>query len=436
MSQISGGQHGIQYRNTIIPLALSFLVAFISLSMKNIWPRLTFCLIALLASWASIHPHNFPFGSDTNSSMPPIIFMFIAYQFYLHCILSPGSLETERMRHASSRDKPHKRESEKAMREEDSSSSRQFISSRNWHFGYYMLWNARLINTPWEAPGIRPQKHRVESKVAKESADVPAMQKPVRRWSFIWRRSLALLFRFLALCVYWDPDVYHYMPGGKPWRSSDFSSPNRFMLLMLLRGQGEIIRATLIRLYLLLDMLMTNYFTTSAQHGVLAIFAVAIHLDEPEDWPYLYGSILEAYTVRRYWGRFWHLLIYRSFSAMAELFSSNVLKLRDTHPAARYLKNAQVFVISGFMHLAVEWIVEPDVCRQCGCAWAMGSYIWQILAIVMEELFQRLIVPRWIWKSKNAWVRSVCKTIGYMWVICWNVLLLEVDTFPFEGCRL
>ena len=30
--------------------------------------------------------------------------------------------------------------------------------------------------------------------------------------------------------------------------------------------------------------------------------------DRPEEWPPLFGSISEAYTLRRFWGVFWHKL--------------------------------------------------------------------------------------------------------------------------------
>ena len=424
--------HSTQYHNTVLPLLLAFTTAFFFQTKKYGHPHLAFLAIFVLVSWSCYHSVNFPFSSHTNRTMAPIQLMFVAYQFFLYYRLSPESLEAERRRHLPQIQRSAEDEDED-IDERNEKTGDSKASTRNWKFGYHMLWNARLIGTPWEAPRIRPRAPKDENTGKPLSSH--HLKASLSRRSFLLRRAAIMFCRYLALCAYWDPLIYQYMPDGEPWRSSDFTTPNRFFFSMFLYGQRNVSRGLIIRTHLLLELLVLNCVETSTQHDVLAIIAVGLKLDSPDEWPPLYGNILEAYTLRRYWGSFWHLLVYRSFSALAEIISRKVLQLRKSSPMTRYMQNALVFAISGLMHLLVQWIIEPEVCCQCGCGWSAWFYIYQIPGIIIEVV-QKVLLPRWLAKNEALPMRLLKRLTGYIWVICWIVFVQEATEFPYRACIL
>ncbi|KAH7353915.1 membrane bound O-acyl transferase family-domain-containing protein [Plectosphaerella cucumerina] len=93
-----------------------------------------------------------------------------------------------------------------------------------------------------------------------------------------------------------------------------------------------------------------NYASLEVGHAILSIVGVGVLcLDEPEDWPPLYGSLTEAYTLRRFWGRFWHSCMAPSaweWSCRA----CGLLGLRGKSANRDALAALGVFLVSGCAH--------------------------------------------------------------------------------------
>jgi hypothetical protein len=323
---------------------------------------------------------------------------------------------------------------------------------RDWNFAYKMLFNARCLGTSMAAPsvshlyrsgavvykreGLASRKVKVEEGTTKERAHGQGENPPVQRWRFVFRQSLILLGRYIALCVYYDPVVYHYMLDGTAWNHGDFSPEKEAFFRRLI---GSIIssdyspittREINIRLHYVLDRIIPDYFVLSSYHDILAIVAVAIRLDDPQEWPPLFGNITEAYTIRRYWSHFWHHLIYRSFSAWSSLITTQVFQLKRKH--SRYINNALVFILSGLMHALVEWKLAGP---RCGY-WSLGYwFLMQIGGVVVEEVLQNVWAAvetqiLGIREGEQAmWLRRVKVLIGYLWVIGW--MFYSVPKFLF-----
>ena len=47
---------------------------------------------------------------------------------------------------------------------------------------------------------------------------------------------------------------------------------------------------------------LNAYLTYSIMHASASLVAVGLGLSEPRAWPAFCGSLLDAYTVRRFWG--------------------------------------------------------------------------------------------------------------------------------------
>ncbi|CAJ0546763.1 Ff.00g013900.m01.CDS01 [Fusarium sp. VM40] len=269
---------------------------------------------------------------------------------------------------------------------------------------------------------------------------------PSHRVKFILKRLGVLLLRYIFLCLYYDPSFHLYMPDGIPWKQEDFSPGNQQLFWRVLFSFSDIdaqarhflTRGTFIRLHIVGDQLIPDYLILSSYHDILSVVAVGLHVDSPEEWPPLFGQIWQAYSVRRYWSHFWHLLVYRSFSAHAEYMVTKVTGTRKRTTMTRYANNACVFVLSGLMHALVERTLNRDSCSLCGCWATFWRYCLQVGAIISEEVFQRVIaelehrlIPG---EVRSMFAATMHRITGYIWVIFWTLWSKEFTFFPQAYC--
>jgi hypothetical protein len=98
------------------------------------------------------------------------------------------------------------------------------------------------------------------------------------------------------------------------------------------------------------------YFFLEFYHCLLAIvFVTILRFDYPGDWPPLFGSPMEAYSVRGFWGRFWHKLTIPTYIYYSQVVSR---QLMGTSPGSNLEKTIIpffIFTLSGFSHALVGW---------------------------------------------------------------------------------
>lgn len=98
------------------------------------------------------------------------------------------------------------------------------------------------------------------------------------------------------------------------------------------------------------------YFFLEFYHSILAIVFVAIlRFDYPEDWPPLFGSPMEAYSVRGFWGRFWHRLTIPTYVYYSRLVSRQLMGVQPGSSLEKAITALLIFTISGFSHALVGW---------------------------------------------------------------------------------
>ncbi|KAH7068390.1 membrane bound O-acyl transferase family-domain-containing protein [Paraphoma chrysanthemicola] len=290
-----------------------------------------------------------------------------------------------------------------------------------WLHGYKLLFNPRGVGTEWEVPNLWPgyrytteiTKHKTSH--VKQGANCGGTILPHQsKWPAIGTRLGYLLLKFTILCLYYDTlnpsTLLNLTPSDFASLTTTLSVPSRTSLTL---------RAISTRMSLALGNFLPDYLILSSYHDVFAIFFIGINLDESWEWPPLFGCISEAYSMRRFWGVFWHKLIYRSFNGHASVISS-ALGMKQKGMMARVLNNCIVFMLSGVMHGLVPWKMGV------GCAWRASAEYWlmQPVAFVVEGLVQ------WYWakamRSKLTWVDKETMTrletmVGYVWVATWLV---------------
>ena len=187
------------------------------------------------------------------------------------------------------------------------------------------------------------------------------------------------------------------------------------------------IRETTIRSWLVFNFMWSSWAIFTATHDLLAFAFVAVGIDEPEDWPSLYGSILEAYSIRRFWGKFWQCLVQRSYCTYGSLLSQKILRLPPSSFADRTCVNFVVFLISGIVHACIT----AQLGFTCGYWEDIAFFMMCHAALLVEVGVQRFATLAFGRNRPDGWI---CKLVGYTWVFGFLFSALPKHQYPKVLC--
>lgn len=158
----------------------------------------------------------------------------------------------------------------------------------------------------------------------------------------------------------------------------------------------------------------------------VSIFAVALGISEPASWPPMFGSSFEAYTVRNFWGKYWHQQLRWPLVATASFITRTILHLPQPSILERYTNIFLCFFVSGLIHLAAQY--KGPTLEKSG---AVEFFSLSALAIMVEDCVQAL------WKrlptsdsgANTTKLNSLTnvnpvlwkKLVGSAWVLCFLV---------------
>ncbi|KAJ7712524.1 membrane bound O-acyl transferase family-domain-containing protein [Mycena metata] len=135
--------------------------------------------------------------------------------------------------------------------------------------------------------------------------------------------------------------------------------------------------------------------------------SVACGLSNPEDWPPLFASPLEAWTIRRFWGRAWHQIMRRFLSTHGK-FLARQMRLRPGSNASAYVQLYTAFVMSGWIHYQGEVMAFRH--------WRSGAFMFFLLQAVAITLGDFLI---FLAKRAGLQAGSAARLAGYAWTCTW-----------------
>ncbi|KAI8935713.1 hypothetical protein NX059_007234 [Plenodomus lindquistii] len=183
-----------------------------------------------------------------------------------------------------------------------------------WLRGYKLLFNGRGVGTTWEVPYL----HRGSSASTTSPSQASKTSPKAQKTSPITRRLLTLVIYFSLLCTYYS---HLSLSLHLPLRHTD-TIPAKELLIRRFISPSHSSRITLrdltVRLWIILDLIIPDYLILTLYHTVFALLFISTGLDTDTEWPPLFGRITDASSVRRYWGLFWHRLVYQSFGALAK----------------------------------------------------------------------------------------------------------------------
>ncbi|CAD0095231.1 unnamed protein product [Aureobasidium vineae] len=221
--------------------------------------------------------------------------------------------------------------------------------------------------------------------------------------------------RLFKLFVYWQITAHLMTPliplifgPVEPWEFDHYAQTYFRRLPFFESREPVTARETWIRVVFTLRWIWLNFVDVDAAHTFLSIIFVGLlRLDSPEEWPSMFGSPLEAYSLRRYWGRFWHRLVHKPYLGLAKVVSRK-LHISKSRPRFEKLVLAfLVFLISGLAHAIVSIhggnLVEAvdDVSFYC-INFAVIAVEGVVTGLASP---MRRFLPRWCWKA-----------VGFTWV--------------------
>ena len=165
------------------------------------------------------------------------------------------------------------------------------------------------------------------------------------------------------------------------FRASDFEPKHEvFIRRVLLEGSSVLsstsdvtLRETRIRALMAINWIWVAHLMLEMCHCIFAVFFVGIlQLDTAETWPPLFGSPLDAWTIRRFWSKFWHRLSARSTVTIGNAIASRLFCPQQKSRHSQSFKLAMafwVFLVSGTCHALADWVNGSPLPRAMLSVW-------------------------------------------------------------------
>ncbi|KAI5460854.1 hypothetical protein BGZ63DRAFT_387923 [Mariannaea sp. PMI_226] len=175
-------------------------------------------------------------------------------------------------------------------------------------------------------------------------------------------------------------------------------------------------------------MALSVYSIMTMQFELGAALSVGIGLSKPEDWPPLFGSIAECYTISNVWGKFWHGYIRQPVLGFSHAII-HALGIPKHSILAYGIHLLTAFLISAFFHilslavvcegyLPISTLVSDMVCfftAQAAGTTVEAAVIAQYgrYAEIIKKTHPKPLLHHFM-ESQRA-----CRVLGYFWVASW-----------------
>lgn len=240
----------------------------------------------------------------------------------------------------------------------------------------------------------------------------PGVKASVKQRARFLGRKLLEMGALMVLCIAVEGSI---SLGLQP-SSGDFGMQHRSYFHWALDRQA------LLRFCLAFHWAWLTIFFSHIIHSIMAIlFVVALPLDHLDDWPPLFGNPLRAYSLRRFWGGFWHKIAAPSQAEYGRLVSRRLLGLEVNTTEEKSFVALWVFAISGIIHALVNIKTDPET----------NPFLdLQFLLLNFCGGFAESLVTRTIPKSVSNRIPTLVKrVIGFAWV--WLFFYCTVSAYQW-----
>ncbi|KAK1541151.1 tat pathway signal sequence [Colletotrichum paranaense] len=270
-------------------------------------------------------------------------------------------------------------------------------------FGIYAASSYRCSGTPFEVPNLGPFDK-------KDPKYVPSKAKYIRNAAI---RVVVVYLILDAMTSFNDPTAMR----------SVFADEK----IPLLRRLSQLtLEEAIMRTFTSFSFWLVNYLVLILFFDIPGIICVATGLSGVEWWRPPFNSIFQAFTLRRYWGVFWHQSVRKRINSPANWIAKDVLRLPRGTLLARYAVVILTFTMSTFQHATGDIASGIPVSRT-GSPW---FFLVQALGFVLEDVFQ------YVWKqvapasARDTWYTKV---FGYVWVFAWMFWCTPFYAYPVSA---
>jgi Membrane bound O-acyl transferase family len=138
------------------------------------------------------------------------------------------------------------------------------------------------------------------------------------------------------------------------------------------------------------------------------LFVAVLRLDSPDEWLPLFGDPREAYTLRRFWGVFWHQILQAPHACYGRLAAQRLLKLNPGSHAYKAFMAFYLFAASAVSHTLINW--------QTG---ALGPLLGDARFLMLN--FLAAFVEAWVCRTLGPCLRFLprfmVRAMGFVWVL-------------------
>lgn len=220
-------------------------------------------------------------------------------------------------------------------------------------------------------------------------------------------------------------------------------------------------REVLIRCYEAFEAFWSPYAVFTILHSLASVlFVCVLFIDEPHEWPPLFGDVRQAYSMRRFWAKYFDRVIYRTLLGWATSIVDVVemalglatgpwtmvrnvsveevqnvkrkMGRAPSHTGRKWLVNGLIFFLSGIAHASTSYWAG----YRCGNWEELWYYMMNYATIVAETLVQEVIrrmFPQLYEKAVRGWIG---KLVGFCWVFAFLFWAVPKVTFPTVSCRV
>jgi hypothetical protein len=262
-------------------------------------------------------------------------------------------------------------------------------------FGVSNLWNMRGIGTTKKI-----------SKIPSWSHSPATLSLVPSRGGEIVRHVKNAALSYLIL------DVFANQP---PPDLENLMSPRNELLLTRL---GEIdAEEAVFRLFAVFGFWLNTFCVIHLVNSVFSLVYLISGLYPVKMLPPVWGRLSDAYTVRRFWGNFWHQTLRRHLTSISDFLVHSLLRMPRGSVIARYCKLIISFFISGALHYPADRALGISVHESN----AVTYFLVTALAIMCEDGVQHV--------SKGLGSKTR-RYFGYVWVILYMYWMTPSWGYP------
>ncbi|KAL2831311.1 membrane bound O-acyl transferase family-domain-containing protein [Aspergillus pseudoustus] len=293
-------------------------------------------------------------------------------------------------------------------------------------FALTMPNNFRRINTKWQ---IRPLYSFSGNAAEKGSDEVPS------RAAFIAGRVKSVLVTFgLATCLSRVCSYLGCIPGQSALRGT-LENHGRLLSFFSSSSSDATWKSLVALIHPTVFAIVDLFLVQRTVYALSSIAAVSLHFSSPSDWPPVQASPREAYSLRRFWGHFWHQA-FRAFlcgtaDALITAISTSVTpssekKLHKRNSLlARYTRYLIVFLVSGLIHLFLDLAVGISF-RASG---ALPFFLVQVVGFGVEDAVA-YSARRFQMRTNRQIPVWATRAVGYTWVAAFCIWSWRPWVFP------